>query len=132
MSSTLLPALNCSERLIGAEALQCFVDASWRSWTHCSGMKRPFVWQCCSRRAYRKLVERNQDIMLDMLARGDVEDCFVFSKNIGLVHRIKRRRDFCATIVEQLPLRRLLFAGNGSLRGGMIFRGGVTHPEFKV
>lgn len=132
MSSATLPALNCAEQLIGAETLQCFVDASWRTWTHCSGVRRPFIWQCGRRKAYRKLVKMNQDIMLDMLARGDVGDCFVFNRNIGLVHRVKRCRDFGTTVVQHLPLRRMLFLGNDNLRGGVIYQGGVCDPEFKV
>ncbi len=132
MSHVLLPELNDSERLIGTDTLEAFLDVPGRCWTHCSGMKRPYIWQFAKRRAYRKLVKMNKDIMLDMLARGDFEDCFVFSKNVGLVHRIKHRPDFGALVVEELPFRRFIYMGNSCLRGGMINRGGVCDPEFGV
>ena len=132
MTAPLIPNLNDSEQLIGAEALQAFIDAPWRIWTHCSGMKRPYIWQRGSRRAYRKLVKMNQDIMMDMLCRGDVEDCFVFGRNIGLVHRLKHRPDFGTIVVQQWPMPRRLFLGNDCLRGGVIFQGGVCDPAFGV
>ena len=132
MTAPLIPNLNDSEKLIGADALQAFIDTPWRAWTHCSGMKRPYIWQRGSRRAYRKLVKMNQDIMMDMLCRGKVEDCFVFGRNIGLVHRLKYRPDFGTIVVQQLPLPRRLFFGNDCLRGGVICQGGVSNPEFGV
>ncbi len=132
MSRPLIPNLNYSEQLMGCDALKAFIDAPARAWTHCSGMKRPPLWRFKARQAYRKLVQLNQDIMMDMLCRGDVEDCFVFSRNIGLVHRISHRADFCTKVVDQLPYPRKLFTGNSCLRGGMTDRCGVSDPEFGV
>ena len=63
--------------------------------------------------------------MLDMLCRGDFEDCFVFSKNVGVVHALRHRPDFGSVVAEKMPHRRLLFMGNGCLRGGAIVAGGV-------
>ena len=124
MRNAHLPELNDSERLIGTETLEAFVDVSWRKWTFCSGMKRPFVWQFAKRRAYRKIVEMNKEIMLDMLCRGDFEDCFVFSKNVGVVHALRHRPDFGSVVTQKMPYRRLLFMGNGCLRGGAIVSSG--------
>ncbi len=132
MSRALIPNLNYSEQLVGCDALQSFIDAPWYTWTHCSGTKRPPLWRFKARVAYRKLVQTNQDIMLDMLSRGDVADLFVFGKNIGLVHRISSRADFGTRVVEQLPFSRQLFMGNSCLRGGMSGPGGIRDPEFGV
>ena len=132
MSRALIPNLNYAEQLVGCDALQSFIDAPWYVWTHCSGMKRPPLWRFKARVAYRKLVKLNQDIMLDMLGRGDVEDLFVFGKNIGLVHRISHRADFGTRVVEQLPFTRQLFTGNSCLRGGMTNRHGIRDVEFGV
>lgn len=115
-----IPELNNSERMIGTETLEAFMDAPWRCWSHCSGMKRPFIWQFAARRAYKKLVNMNKDIMLDMLCRGSFEDCFVFAMNVGLVHRIRYRPDFCTVVQHVLPFRRKLWQGNDMLRGGII------------
>ncbi len=120
-----LPELNDSERLIGTETLEAFIDVSWRKWTFCSGMKRPFIWQRAKRQAFRKIVAMNKEIMLDMLCRGDFEDCFVFARNVGVVHGIRHRPDFGTVVVQKMPVRRLLFMGNGCLRGGAIVSGGV-------
>ena len=130
MSGPLIPELNNSERLIGTTTLEAFLVAPWRAWTHCSGMKRPYIWQFANRRAYRKLVKMNKDIMADMLARGDFEDCFAFAKNVGLVHQIRYRADFCTVTQFTLPYRRQLFLGNSCLHGGMISAGGVRDCEF--
>ncbi len=132
MTASNIPGLNYSEQCMGFQALQSFIDASWRTWTNCSGMKRPYLWQFKDRRAYRKLVQMNQDIMMDMLCRGDVDDLFVFGPNIGLVHRISHRADFGTRVVEKLPFPRLLFAGNSCLRGGMTNQHGIRDPEFGV
>lgn len=132
MSRPLIPNLNYSEQLMGSDALQAFIDAPAHAWTHCSGTKRPPLWRFKARQAYRKLVKMNQDIMLDMLCRGDFEDCFVFGKSIGLVHRISHRADFGTKIVDQLPYPRKLFTGNSCLRGGMTDRRGISDPEFGV
>ncbi len=120
MCRPLIPELSNSERLIGTETLEAFIDVSWRCWTHCSGMKRPHVWQFVKRRAYRKLVKMNQDIMLDMFCRGDFEDCFMFAKNVEVVHQIRYRKDFCKVMQLTLPFRRQLFLGNDCIRHGMI------------
>ncbi len=132
MTNSNIPNLNYSEVQIGCDALQSFIDAPWRAWSHCSGTKRPYIWRFKARRAYRKLVQMNQDIMMDMLCRGDVEDLFVFGRNIGLVHRISSRADFSTKVVEQLPFPRLVFMGNSCLRGGMAGPGGIVDPEFSV
>lgn len=132
MTNSNIPDLNYSEVQIGCDALQAFIDAPWRAWTHCSGMKRPYSWQFKARRAYRKLVTMNQDIMMDMLCRGDVDDLFIFGRNIGLVHRISSRAAFSTRVVEQLPFPRMLFTGNSCLRGGMTNHNGIRDPEFGV
>jgi len=125
MSQNHLPELNDSERLIGTDTLEAFIDVSWRKWTFCSGMKRPFIWQRAKRKMYRKIVGMNKEIMLDMLAHGDFEDCFVFCRNVGVVHALRHRPDFGSVKTEKMPHRRLLFMGNGCLRGGSIMARGA-------
>ncbi len=127
-----IPELNDSERLIGTEALESFLNAPARCWTHCNGTKRPYIWQFAKRQAYRKLVQTNKSLMRVLLENGDFEDCFVFAKDVGLLHRIKHRPDFGTLVVEQLPYRRLIYMGNSCLRGGMIHGGGIRDPEFGV
>lgn len=125
MSRPLIPELNNSERLIGTETLEAFLVAPCRAWTHCSGMKRPYIWQIAKRLAYRKLVKMNKDIMQKMLDNGDFEACFVFAKNVALVHQIRYRADFSTVTQLSLPFRRQLFMGNTCLRGGIISVGGI-------
>lgn len=125
MGRPLIPELNDAERLIGTETLEAFLAVSWRYWTHCSGMKRPYIWQFAKRRAYRRLVDTNKALMRVMLDTGNFEDCFVFCKNVGLVHRIRHRPDFGTLVERQLPFRRQLYMGNTCLRGGLICTGGV-------
>ncbi len=132
MGSPNIPELNDSERLIGTEALEAFLNAPARCWTHCSGTKRPYIWQFAKRQAYRKLVEINKSLMRVCLENGDFQDCFVFAQNVGLLHRISHRPDFGTKVVDQLPYRRLIYMGNSCLRGGVICQGGVSDPEFGV
>ncbi len=132
MGRLLIPELNDSERMMGTEAIEAFLETPWRSWTHCSGMPRPYIWQRAKRQCFCKVVEINKALMRTMLENGDFEECFCFAREVGLVHRIKFRQDFGTPVVQQLPYNRLLYMGNSCLRGGMICTGGVRDPEFGV
>lgn len=120
MTRPYIPELNDSEQMLALELLWTFLETPWRNWTCCSGMKRPYVWQTAKRRAFKAIVARNKALMDEMVCSCDFSESFVFSAKVGVVHAIKYRKDFCRCMVAVFPMRRLLFSGNDSLRGGML------------